>query len=130
LVILQHKGVNVAPWNLPEARVEIRSGVITVDGDPLICFHFQGFKHFLGPIYESGLRGFRVPLDSTLRHRVYQPYLAEIVAQENDLKRAGITAGRAHSQRYLAEGWRGMWQRAKRVSSLPRLLLSGSYLVA
>jgi hypothetical protein len=41
---LRHKGGHVAPWNVTQFRLEDGNGEggLTVDGAPLICFHFQG----------------------------------------------------------------------------------------
>lgn len=127
LVIMQHKGVDVAPWNLPEARIERKNGQVLVDGEPLVCFHFQGLKHVAGPLYESGLFAFRVPLRSTLLDDVYAPYLAELEASERTLARAGLTAGHAKSQRYQKPGLR---QRAGRAYAIARVLMTRSFLLA
>jgi hypothetical protein len=130
LRVLQHKGVNVAPWNVAASRVEVEGSTVRVDGDPLICFHFHGLKHVAGPLYESGLRSYRVRLGPTLRRHVFEPYLRELMCHEAELTRAGVTSGHAKSQRHVASGLRRLVQRATRLVTVARLLMSGAYLLA
>src|SRR5207237_5145326 len=42
--VLQHKGANLAPWNLSNVTVQIREGRIQADEEPLLFFHFHGLK--------------------------------------------------------------------------------------
>ena len=123
VVILQHKGVNVAPWNLAGTRVHLDGAVAKVDEDPLICFHYHGFKHVLGPLFESGLWGTPVKLNRVLRTTVFEPYLREVMQQERELARAGILTGTAKSLRYQTDGLRGLYERGLRFASA---LLSGT----
>lgn len=123
LVILQHKGVNVAPWNLAGTHVHVNGGVVMVDDDRLICFHYHGFKHVLGPLFESGLWGTPVKLNAVLRNAIFEPYLREVMQHERELARAGILTGTATSLRYRTDGLRGLYERALRFASA---LLSGT----
>jgi hypothetical protein len=42
VMVMQHAGVNLAPWNVGTHRiVQVRGAVIIVDGLPLVCFHFS-----------------------------------------------------------------------------------------
>jgi hypothetical protein len=47
LVVLRHKGVNVAPWNVMNYTFRFRAGAVNVDEQPLIIFHFYGFNRKL-----------------------------------------------------------------------------------
>jgi len=129
LAVLRHKGVNVAPWNLPTLRVQREGAVLRIDDVPLICFHFHGLKHVVGPLYESGLRTYRVKLDSALRRNLFEPYLLELTEHEAELARAGVTSGHAKSRRFVRSGLLGLAQRATRVATVARLLMSGTYLL-
>ena len=44
LVILQHKGVGLAPWNWSSYRIELDEKQARIDGQPLIFYHFHGLK--------------------------------------------------------------------------------------
>ncbi len=43
VVVLRHKGANLAPWNLANYRIHRAQDRVWVDDDPLIFYHFQGF---------------------------------------------------------------------------------------
>jgi len=129
LCILQHKGVSVAPWNLESCQFSLDRASALIDGEPLICFHFHGLKHVLGPLYESGLRPYRAELTLDLRRAVFDPYLAELIRLEAELARAGMTAGHAKSLRGKRAGLRGLIQRAAVLVTAARLLASGKALI-
>lgn len=127
LAIIRHGGVDVAPWNVEGRDLAVDDGEVKIDGAPLVCFHFQGLKHVFGPLYESGLRAFGMKLSSPLRAHVFEPYIAALARHEAELRRAGLTGGHAKSQRIV--GRAKLFQRATRVVTIARLLLSGTYLL-
>jgi hypothetical protein len=75
---LGHKGANLAPWNLPNYNLSLENGKVTVDGEPLIFFHFQGLKKINANTYDTGLRDYGVPLSPTIKNCIYQPYIREL----------------------------------------------------
>jgi hypothetical protein len=129
LAILQHKGVSVAPWNLETVRFAVDGPVPLVDEQRLICFHFHGLKHVLGPFYESGLRPFRASLTPALRQSVFGPYFQQLLGIESQLATAGLGTGRAKSLRMKRKGLAGLLQRATVVVTTARLIASGKALV-
>lgn len=68
--VVQHKGVNLAPWNQGEGQYTYsrRDGVIYVDEDPLVWYHFH--QH-LEPHYD---------LDPFVREFLYEPYAERLEA--------------------------------------------------
>jgi len=44
LVISQHPGIGVAPWNILSLAIRSQEGDITVDSKPLVFYHFAGFS--------------------------------------------------------------------------------------
>jgi hypothetical protein len=128
--VLRHAGVSVAPWNLERANVEAHGAELVVGGEPLICFHFHGMKHIAGPVYASGLLGYRVPLRGALRERVYETYLAELLAQEAMLREAGLDAGRGRSARYVDLSQGAIRRGLDTAKKLGELALSRSFLLA
>lgn len=88
LVVLQHKGANVAPWNVESYHVRVRGTAVSVDGQPLMFYHFQGLKKLYGPIYESGLGPYKIRLRRSIRRGIYRPYLKALDEVTRELRRA------------------------------------------
>jgi hypothetical protein len=127
LRVMQHKGVNVAPWNLGNWPVLNTPGGITVGDQPLICFHFHQLKQVLGPVYSTGLAAWKVPLDGNLRRILFRPYVRELLHQEASLRRARIRLGHTRSVRGLEQSRRrALLQACMRPYRIAKLLLSGT----
>lgn len=45
--ILSHKGVNLGTWNIGNYHLQNTLEGVTVDGEPLVCFHFHGLKIYV-----------------------------------------------------------------------------------
>jgi hypothetical protein len=82
LAILRHPGMNLAPWNVANSRIEGSEGRVTVDGRPLLFFHFHGVRRRLKSFYFSSHRVYHAPLGRILRNAVYRPYIAEVIKWE------------------------------------------------
>jgi hypothetical protein len=52
VTVLQHKGANLAPWNWRNYTLSLENGQARVDGQPLIFFHFHGFKVLSARFFE------------------------------------------------------------------------------
>lgn len=77
---MQHQGGGVAPWNLANATVALAGNTVTVNGETLIFYHAQGFKHICGPFYSSGLLNFDSPLNGSAREYIMKPYAEQYVS--------------------------------------------------
>jgi hypothetical protein len=75
-----HPGVNLGPWNIGGVRVERHGDAITVDGEPLVFFHFHGMRRMLFKLHESGLHDYGVALTPVIRDGIYRPYVSELDA--------------------------------------------------
>ena len=74
--VLRHKGGGVAPWNLDLFELGREGGTVTVDGEPLVFFHFHRVR-----IREDGGYDWRAPgyLGTAKAYDlVYRPYLAAL----------------------------------------------------
>lgn len=65
--VIQHKGLNLAPWNQMQHRYSCDNGRLTVDGQDLILYHFHEFKD---PNHLTDW-----PLNQQVRECVYGPYV-------------------------------------------------------
>ena len=76
--IIQQKGANVGPWNLASFQLSESYGEVWVAQDPLIFFHFHGFKILKPWLYNSNVGRFRVKLPPIARRLIFAPYIREL----------------------------------------------------
>ena len=76
VIVLEHKGANLAPWNLDNYHLRSLNGnTVMVDEQPLIFFHFHGLKKISKCLYDPGWIDYGVNSSMVLRRRIYSPYL-------------------------------------------------------
>ncbi|MBI2061769.1 MAG: glycosyl transferase [Nitrospirae bacterium] len=75
VVVLQHKGANVAPWNVGGSNLNMDGTAPLVDGDPLLFFHFHGLKHLAGRIYDPQLGRYHLHLNHGPLRALYRNYI-------------------------------------------------------
>lgn len=85
--ILEHKGANLAPWNIANYNVKWDGHRVMVDQDPLLFFHFHGLKKARGPFYDLDLTKYDVGASGATRSRIYLPYLRELHAIDRELEK-------------------------------------------
>jgi hypothetical protein len=118
VVVLQHKGANLAPWNVGNYRLSFRDGTILVDDQPLVFFHFHAFKQRAGWIYDTQLAKYDTVPSKLLLRNIFAPYVGEVISQSKRLGEscpAPFGSGRKNSSELLR--------------ALPRLL-KRQYLIA
>jgi hypothetical protein len=105
--------INLGPWNLEPRLVRLRSPGVTIDGQPLVAFHFHGVQRMLFDIYDCGLHEYGVALTPEVKNGIYGPYLRELAscsAQADALSRQarpapgplGLARGLRNTARALA----------------------------
>jgi hypothetical protein len=120
VVVLQHKGANLAPWNWMNYKIEMRNGSTTVDGQPLIFYHFHGLKVLSKRLYDIASAGEYQPMPGSLKHLLYPGYMRELKTTEAWVRQWVSEAVIGHSSiRTGAYGLRG----------LVRKLLSGEVMI-
>lgn len=72
---VEHKGANLAPWNIANYQIRERDGRVMVDEDPLVFFHFQGFQQIRPWLYNSNFGLYGVRPSSAVRRAVIGPYI-------------------------------------------------------
>ena len=76
LVVLEHKGANLAPWNLANYQLHsLKGNAAMVDEQPLIFFHFHGLKKIAWWLYNPHWSDYGANSSMVLRRRIYAPYL-------------------------------------------------------
>jgi putative methyltransferase (TIGR04325 family) len=102
LAVVEHKGVNLAVWNVDNYTLDERDGQVTVDGEPLIFYHFHGIR-----LQPDGSLAIWWPerhgtAGTLLRHLLYAPYVARLIALRIDLlHRFPALAGAERPIRYV-----------------------------
>jgi hypothetical protein len=80
VIVLEHKGANVAPWNLANYHLHHLNGnTLMVDFQRLIFFHFHGLRKINQWLYNPSWKKFGVDPSMVLRRRVYVPYLQTLL---------------------------------------------------
>lgn len=77
VVVLNHKGANLAPWNWMNYQVREHDQQIVVDDQPLIFYHYQGLKVFNRWIYDPGVTEYGL-MPLAVRRILYVPYIQAV----------------------------------------------------
>lgn len=79
VLIIEHKGINAAPWNISQYRITVSQDHILIDGDSLIFYHFHGVRRLGTSWYETGLSLYGVSVSRRIKRYIYQPYIDELM---------------------------------------------------
>ena len=110
VVVARNKGANFAPWNWARYKVEIRNNAATVDGEPLIFYHFHGLKLLNRWLYEPAADAEAYGLlPSPHRDWIYGGYVRELNETTRWAQRmvpqVSLDFSSVRSRKY---GWRAM----------------------
>ena len=75
VVVLQHKGANLAPWNITSYEVRTVNSTIWVDSEPLIFYHFHSLKILKSVLFDIGGMYTIIRQNPSIRRDIYIPYL-------------------------------------------------------
>lgn len=78
LIVLGHRGANLAPWNIANYEITLRGKDIFVDEDPLIFFHFHGLRRLNRYVYDTCFQHYGGKLSPVVVRNIYEPYLRRI----------------------------------------------------
>jgi hypothetical protein len=79
VAVLQHKGANLAPWNLANYTIRTDGERVLVDDDPLIFFHFHGLQQIGRRVYDPHLAEYKTRASAAVRRGIYTPYIRALV---------------------------------------------------
>lgn len=84
VVVLQHEGAGLAPWNVYQYRVHRVNGSVMVNSKPLVFYHFHGFHMINKWIYEPLEWCYHYAISREVKKLIYAPYVREVqqIAQE------------------------------------------------
>jgi hypothetical protein len=75
VVVSQHKGIGFAPWNAAKYTLSIRDGVVLVDSDPLVFYHFGAVRMTRSYLLRHNLPYYNTRMTLSLKKLVYAPYV-------------------------------------------------------
>ena len=85
VIVLRHKGANLAPWNVANYKIREDKGRVWVDEQPLIFFHFHGLKKVNAWLYKHNLAVYRAKISSPVLRSIYAPYIAALLNVSQEL---------------------------------------------
>jgi hypothetical protein len=118
--VVDHPGINAAPWNMRGVAISRQKALVRVNGEPLVFYHFQGVREVVPGWFEPGVRAYGTPLTPALREEIYLPYLRTLAAFERELQqRHGIEPQFRHQRLHAGASRRDRWERWKERWVLP-----------
>jgi hypothetical protein len=112
--ICRHKGWGVAPWNWMSFDIARGEDGWTVDGEPLVMFHFHGLKFVNRWLYDPVSTGRDYgEMPPRLRWPLYAEYMRALIAAERWVRSVEpqVTLYSVH-HRGKAYGWKGLLRKA------------------
>lgn len=105
-------GLNAAPWNVGNYEVREVNHVVSVDGEPLRLFHFQGLRVISRRIVDLYVGPYRLPANA--RAAIYVPYANKLCQAERMLSQRFPSLYRSGDRRL---GFRGTARTIRRTLS-------------
>jgi hypothetical protein len=87
VVVIGHPGANLGPWNVVMHSLSLQNGAVTVDGAPLIFFHFHGLKSLGRSIFFAPHDYYDSRITPLIREHIYRPYLETLTALDDQVER-------------------------------------------
>lgn len=117
VIVLDRPGVGLAPWNFMRFDIDVAHDPPRVDGEPLVYFHFHGFRSLSKRLFEDGLDGYgRMPQAS--RRFLYGGYIRRLQDLRRELRGRGAVARTARGNSSVS------LERLRHLARNRRLLLS------
>ena len=137
VAVIQHKGANLAPWNLANSTIRFHDGKAWVGDEELIFFHFQGFQQINRWLYEPQLIRYGAHPTRAIRQHLLIPYwraLQRASAQMNksipdSLAPAGLRESIKKPPAEQPTFWRLLWRQVRRWHRLGRGMLKQRYVL-
>lgn len=85
VTVVQHKGANLAPWNLGNYPIAWDGSTVWVDNQSLLFYHFHGLKRITHWLWDPNLAAFRTHLTKPIKMGIYQPYLKTLSSLDSKI---------------------------------------------
>src|SRR5262249_25518156 len=87
LKIIEHKGFNLAYWNVHNYMIRFKDGAVMIDDDPLIFFHFASTQMRSDGSYEVIVKHRGGRSKTVLYDHVVNPYIRELEKETRSLQK-------------------------------------------
>jgi hypothetical protein len=104
VLVMDHPGANLAPWNLAGHQIGARDGRLLVDGVPLIFFHFHQFRRLAPFLWDTNNRANGVRRRASLDGLLYRPYIRALARAHALGDSVGIVREDQLRRRYFVSG--------------------------
>ena len=101
--VLEHKGVNLAPWNIANHTMTKRGRLPSADGDRLVVYHFHSLNKIGRWVFNPGLSMYGAKANRLIRRSIYGPYLKVLNAKMGTAKEVLGTSGEFSNSRYVTQ---------------------------
>ncbi len=78
LVVPQLKGAGVAPWNVAQYEIDISNNGVTIDGEPMVFYHFHSVRKLFNMIYTTEFGVYKLNKKQNNLILLYKKYLQEL----------------------------------------------------
>jgi hypothetical protein len=78
--VLEHKGANLAPWNLGKYKISLVNNTIMVDDQELIFFHFHGLRKKTSWLYNPSMHPYGNSIHSLpiVKVMIFESYIRKL----------------------------------------------------
>jgi hypothetical protein len=102
--VSKHKGANLGPWNIESFTVSGRYGDVAVDDDPLIFYHFEGYRQEGSVLFDPGMAGEGYRLGEHIIRSIHLPYVNQILKWTLQLNQSQVGVHGSGGTRHVADG--------------------------
>jgi hypothetical protein len=125
--VIEHKGANVAPWNVASFHIAEEHDRLWVDDEPLIFFHFHGFKVISSWLFDTNLGWYHATPSPTIRRKIFGPYIQELRRLSPKINPAH---GLRNSSRNQSRGFGFLVRSARKAVQIMFAIVNKAYIVS
>ena len=81
--IINHNGVNTAPWNIGGMKLSQKNKKIYVNGEKLIFYHFSGIRSLFNKFFFFNLYHYNRKNLPNVKHHLYRKYFLVLKKNNN-----------------------------------------------
>jgi hypothetical protein len=130
LLVLQHKGANLAPWNIGGYWLYWQANQVYVEEDPLIFFHFHGFRQVNRWIYLTNLACFHLKPSTFMRTYLFAPYIGALLDAKREVSPLlhEIQIGKSIRYPVVGSPWQKAMHMGRKTYDIAKSILDKDYI--